>query len=82
MKFGNDYSLFIRIVSVLGVKSPPSEGAAIDKHFSRDCYFFFLSINTWATALQHRTLHRSLPIMSDEIVWQVINQQFCSYKLK
>ncbi|KAJ5471176.1 hypothetical protein N7530_008533 [Penicillium desertorum] len=24
----------------------------------------------------------SSPIMSDEIVWQVINQQFCSYKLK
>jgi hypothetical protein len=58
------------------------DGAPIDKHFSRDRYFFFSSINTWATALQHRTQHRTLPIMSDEIVWQVINQQFCSYKLK
>jgi hypothetical protein len=39
--------------------------------------------------LLHRTLGpttflvvNSSPIMSDEIVWQVINQQFCSYKLK
>jgi hypothetical protein len=59
--------------------SSSSDVGPIDKH-SRDRQLFFSSINicsVWTTITTSLS-----PIMSDEIVWQVINQQFCSYKLK
>lgn len=36
----------------------------------------------WIRPTRHIYPRSLLKMSSDEIVWQVINQQFCSYKLK
>ena len=51
-------------------------------HFLRD-FFFGTTITTTYNHTQSPTdLRHSHKMASDEIVWQVINQQFCSFKLK
>lgn len=59
---------------------PTQEGG---QHISN--LFFFFGVKHLLHRLKDQPLisvANSSPIMSDEIVWQVINQQFCSYKLK
>jgi protein MAK16 len=48
--------------------------------FLGSCSEFLSQISQIFTAPQHHQHH--LVMASDEIVWQIINQQFCSFKLK